>query len=142
MFFTPVSARRALNGGAACAPSQASLAASAYAPVWRSSLLDEFFEPARVSTTQRGVRLERDDKGWQLSLDVPGLAREHLTITIDERVVRVESKADAPRTLKAAWEFAEDIDSAASSAKLENGVLELRLARREPVNTATVLQIG
>ena len=76
-----------------------------------------------------------------LQLDVPGLAREQLDIGIEGDVVRVSSKDDAPRKVKAAWRFPLEIDTANSSAKLENGVLTLTLGKKVPVSNVTHLDI-
>ena len=43
--------------------------------------------------------------------------------------------------MQRAWELAADIDAANSSAKLENGVLTLTLAKVEPASKATTLTI-
>jgi HSP20 family protein len=90
----------------------------------------------------KGVGVESDDTSVTLSLDVPGLAKEQLTIAIEGDVVRVESKADAPRSFKAAYQLAADIDTATSEAKLENGVLTLKLGKVVPVSRETVLTIN
>ena len=79
--------------------------------------------------------------GATLQLDVPGLSREQLNITIEGNVVKVQSVEGAPRSVQRAWELAQDIDTAASTAKLENGVLTLTLARVEPASKATSLTI-
>jgi HSP20 family protein len=57
-------------------------------------------------------------------------------------VVRIDSKAEAKRQFKAAYELPLDIDVAASDAKLENGVLTLKLGKRVPVSQAAQLQIN
>jgi len=57
-------------------------------------------------------------------------------------VLRIESKAEAKRQFKAAYELPQDIDVAASEAKLENGVLTLKLGKLVPVSQATQLQIN
>jgi len=72
---------------------------------------------------------------------VPGLAREQLQISIEGNVVRLQSVEGAPRQVQRAWELAADIDAAHSSAKLENGVLTLTLAKVEPASKATTLTI-
>lgn len=114
---------------------------------WRDSLFDEVlasaFAPAASATANAAAcaRVAQDDQAWTVSLDVPGLAREHLTVTIDETTVRVESKADAPRQVRAAWSLPQAVDAAASKAKLEHGVLTLTLAKLQPVDRSTVLSI-
>ena len=92
--------------------------------------------------TRRSLNIEQDDKSWTLSLDVPGLSREDLTVGIEGAVVRIESKADAKRSFRAAYELPQELDAAASEAKLENGVLTLKLAKLISVNNVTQLTIA
>jgi HSP20 family protein len=96
---------------------------------------------ALTSPSTKGLRVESDDTGVTLSLDVPGLSKEHLTIAMEGAVVRIDAKADAPRSFKAAYELAFDIDAAQSQAKLEHGVLTLKLGKVAPVSRETVLAI-
>lgn len=129
MFFAPVVRHRAAS------------------PAFRSfdRSFERFVSEALINNTHRNaktdVQLTQDDKAWTLTLDVPGLAREHLSIGIEGNVIRVDSKADAPRQFKAAYELPQDIDAAASAAKLENGVLTLTLAKKVPVSNVVQLSI-
>ncbi|MFT4243807.1 MAG: Hsp20/alpha crystallin family protein [Acidovorax sp.] len=93
------------------------------------------------SLANTGVNITQDDKATTVQLDVPGLAREQLAISIEGNTVRVQSVEGAPRHVRRAWELAADIDTARSSAKLENGVLTLTLAHVEPESRATTLVI-
>jgi len=86
--------------------------------------------------------VEDSEKTYSLQLDVPGLTREQLEIGIEGDVVRVASKADAPRAVKAAWRFPLEIDAAASTAKLENGVLTLQLGKKLPESKVIPLSIN
>lgn len=99
--------------------------------------VNEAFAGARKSPL-----VEQDDKSWTLSIDVPGLSREDLTIGIEGTVVRIDSKAEAKRQFKAAYELPQDIDVSASEAKLENGVLTLKLGKQVPVSRVSELPIG
>ena len=56
--------------------------------------------------------------------------------------MRIESKEGAARQYKAAYELAADIDAATSQAKLENGVLTLKLSKVVPVSKVTELAIS
>ncbi|MBD9395857.1 MULTISPECIES: Hsp20/alpha crystallin family protein [Acidovorax] len=96
---------------------------------------------APAAATSAGCTVTQDEKTTTLQLDVPGLAREQLSISIEGNQVRLQSVEGAPRQVQRAWELATDIDAANSSAKLENGVLTLTLARLEPVSRATSLSI-
>ncbi len=94
------------------------------------------------SAARRSLNVEQDEKTWTLTLDVPGLSREDLTVGIEGAVVRIESKAEAKRQFKAAYELPQDIDPAASEAKLENGVLTLKLGKLVPASNVANLSIS
>ena len=99
-------------------------------------LSDAFFAPA-----QGALKVEQTDEAWTLSLDVPGIAREQLTIEVDGTVVRLATVADAPRQFKAAYELPAEIDADTTAAKLENGVLTLTLAKKKAVVTARQIEV-
>ena len=88
-----------------------------------------------------GFQLEQDEKAWTVTLDVPGVAREDLSIDIDGAVVRIQTRAGAKRQYKAAYELPQEIDADATTAKLEHGVLTLSLAKKQPVSTARQIEI-
>lgn len=134
MFFTPVASpafRRA-----------------AYTPALHTadSRLERFLREAMLAPTAaagaKACQFEQDDASYTLTLDTPGLAKEHLTIGIEGAVVRIESLADAPRSLKVAYELPQDIDVATSEAKLELGVLTLKLVKKQPVSNVSSLAIN
>ena len=116
-----------------------------YAPVVSNGSLEKFLNDTFTSLSDAGAAksasVEDQEKSYTLQLDVPGLAREQLDIGIEGDVVRVSSKEDAPRKVKAAWRFPLEIDTANSSAKLENGVLTLTLGKKVPVSNVTHLDI-
>jgi HSP20 family protein len=101
-------------------------------------LFDTF---ASDALSARGVQVTSDEKSVTLQIDVPGLAKDQLTLAIEDNVVRIASKDDAPRRFKAAYQLAHEIDTGASEAKLENGVLTLKLAKKVPESRETVLAI-
>jgi HSP20 family molecular chaperone IbpA len=106
-----------------------------------AQFLEKTLAATRSASTQ-DAEIAQDDKQFTLTLDVPGIAKEQLTIRIEGAIVRIESKEDAPRRYRAAYEFGQEIDIAASSAKLENGVLALTLVKLVPISKATELAIG
>ena len=73
---------------------------------------------------------------------MPGVTREQLAIAIEGATVKVQTVEGAPRSYRKAYEFAQDVDTAASSAKLENGVLTPRLAKLVPESKAATLAIA
>jgi HSP20 family protein len=102
----------------------------------------ERFVNEAFTGARRSPLVEQDDKSWTLSLDVPGLSREDLSIGIEGTVVRIDSKAEAKRQFKAAYELPQDIDVATSTAKLENGVLTLKLGKLVQPSQVSTLQIN
>jgi HSP20 family protein len=125
MFFAPVVRTRATS------------------PAFRSfdRSFERFVNDAFFSNLAPNFNVESDDKAWTVSFDLPGVAKEDLSIDIEGSIVRLETRAEAKRQFKAAYELPQDIDAEASAAKLENGVLTLTLAKKVPVSTARQIEI-
>ncbi|MEY4711432.1 MAG: hypothetical protein RIS88_882 [Pseudomonadota bacterium] len=98
---------------------------------------DHFFAPSATT----GLQMKEDDKAWTVSLDMPGVTREDLRIQVEGAIVRIETRPEAPRTYKAAYELPQEIDVEATQAKLENGVLTLTLAKPAPVSQAREIKL-
>ena len=127
MLFSPMMTRRA-----ACAPRPADMALQRF-------LLDAL--PAAPARRAPDYTVAQNDQATTLQLDVPGLAREQLQITIEGAQVQVKNTEGAPRQVNRAWELPTAIDAAASTARLENGVLTLVLAKQPPVSKAVELTV-
>jgi HSP20 family protein len=135
MFFAPVRAhsnfhRAALNG-------------TDYVPgVWTHvDTLDRVFSDVFETSNSRS-HIESDEAFITIGMDVPGLAKDQLTIGIEGRIVRIASKDDAPRTVKASYKLGSDVDAASSEAKLEHGVLTIKFAKVAPESRQTLLTIN
>lgn len=98
---------------------------------------ENFFNPSA-----RGLQLQEDEKAWTVTLDLPGVGREDLSIDIEGAVVRIQTRAEAKRPYKAAYELPQDIDVDATEARLENGVLTLKLAKQQPVDRSRKIQVN
>ena len=122
------------------AATQAPIRRPTYAPLGRT--MERFLDEALTTARQQSVAYTQDDKSFTLTLDVPGVTREHLTIGIEGAVVRIQAKADAPRSYRAAYELPLEVDTTSSEAVLENGVLTLKLAKKVPVSNVTELAIN
>ncbi len=116
-----------------------SLRRHAYAPTGRS--LERFLDDTLLATRQNTGSFAQDDKSFTLTFDVPGIAKDQLAIGIEGSVVRINAKEGAPRQYKAAYELPQDIDVAGSEAKLDNGVLTLKLAKKVVVSAVTELAV-
>jgi HSP20 family molecular chaperone IbpA len=109
----------------------------AYASAGRT--LEKFMDDSLRSTANKPCAYTQDETSFTLTLDVPGIAKEQLSIAIEGAVVRIASKEGAARRYSVAYELPQDIDTALSNAKLENGVLTLKLVKKVPVSSATEL---
>lgn len=126
MFFAPVARSRAT------VPSHRSFDRS-----FERFVNDAFFGAG----ARHDFQLDQDDKAWTVTLDLPGVAREDLSINIEGAIVRIETKAEARRQYKAAYELPQEIDVDATTARLENGVLTLTLAKKQPVSNARQIEV-
>ena len=113
------------------------------APAFRSfdRSFERFVNDAFFSNAARGFQVQQDDKAWTVSLDLPGLTKEDLEINIEGTVVRIDTRKEARRQFKAAYELPQEIDVDATTAKLENGVLTLVLAKKVPVSNARQIEV-
>jgi HSP20 family protein len=112
---------------------------SAFHPSLRA--FDRFFSDTTPAATE-AQPANADTAAFELTFDVPGVTREQLSIGIEGHVIRIETLPEAKRQYKAAYELAQEIDVAKSEAKLENGVLTLKLAKVQPVSKTVKLAIN
>jgi HSP20 family protein len=130
MFFTPVRVSRSVLNGYADLPS-----------AWARAAYSRPTHAAEYACAGQQSEVSSDEGSITLSLDVPGLAKDQLTIGIEGRVVRIRSKDDAPRSFQAAYKLGADVDLSQSSAKLEHGVLTLKFKKVAPESRETLLAI-
>jgi HSP20 family molecular chaperone IbpA len=103
--------------------------------------VERFLKEVARPLSSPSTEFEQDEQQYKLRMDVPGVSREQLSVLIEEQVVTISTLADAPRAYKALFELPMPIDAAASSAKLEHGVLSLVLIKKLPENKAQALMV-
>ena len=108
-----------------------------------------------VAQRSPALDVAETERGYKVSLDLPGVAKEDVKIAIDGRRVSVtahaqheQTKKDGERVLyreraatSCARSFAlpEEIDQEASQAKLDNGVLFLTLTKKRAAAARTLI---
>ena len=103
--------------------------------------LERFLDEARLGTRRAETHYTQDETSFTLTLDMPGIAKDQLGVSVDGSVVRLQSKEGSPRHYRAAYELPQEIDASMSEAKLENGVLALKLVKKVPAVTATEIAV-
>jgi HSP20 family protein len=120
--------------------------------------LDRWLAP--VATAQNEVArspaldIAESDQAYTVTLDLPGVAKDDVKVSIDGRRVSIEARAtktqerkDGDRIIyreRAESSYARsfalpaDVDQDRSSAKLDNGVLKLELTKRRPATAAQI----
>jgi len=119
-----------------------------------------FFKPMRAEgAVQPSMKMDvtESEGAYLVHAEIPGAKKEDLNVsiegpqvTISADIKRESEKKDGDRVLRSERYFGNvyrsftlpvEIDEAASQAKFENGVLELRLVKRAPA-AGRKLQIG
>jgi HSP20 family protein len=120
-------------------------------------LLDESVE--RSASRTPALDVAETDAGYSLAFDVPGATREQLKVSVEGRRVSIETvdiakpattdeqAKETPRVLYSERNVARyartvslpaEVDQASSSAKFENGVLTLTLAKKVPTGALQI----
>jgi HSP20 family molecular chaperone IbpA len=94
-----------------------------------------------VKSPSKLNNVTENQNDYTLEIDVPGVSKSDLMIKIEDQIVRIETQAEAPRKYNLSFELPVAIDSAASQAKLENGVLQLILTKKQALSNVALLQI-
>jgi HSP20 family molecular chaperone IbpA len=93
--------------------------------------------PAKVenkSTVTPLMDVYESDQDYLLIGDLPGVAPDQLDIRVDKGVLSVETRGVDPQwEYKREYKLSDDVDSTVVEAKLDAGVLELRLPKRAEI---------
>ena len=124
-------------------------------------LFDESFERVSSSPTPSrtpALDVSETDAGYTVAFDVPGVTREQLKVSVEGRRVSIETvdvteaasdqaNSAAPRVLyreRSSTRYARtvslpaEVDQGSSTAKFENGVLTLTLAKKVPTGATQI----
>ncbi len=127
-----------------------------YDPFARAAFNDivrEFFAPSNGEQDRTPLSIRADvaetDAAYVVRAEVPGVRKEDIDVKIDANNVTIGAEVkhasesrEGEKVLRSEryegsvlrqFTFASEIDEAASEAKYENGVLELKLAKKAPL---------
>ena len=111
-----------------------------------------FFKPVRVSNAAPvSIRMDvtENDKGYVVHAEIPGVRKDDIHVTIENNQVTIGAEVkketeqkEGDRVLRSERYYGSvyrsftvpvDLDETASTAKYENGVLELTLAKKPAI---------
>ena len=96
-----------------------------------SQTLRQLSPPAASPAT--GAYRSEDKDSYRLRLDLPGFTRKEITLTLEKNVLTVNAQSEREEAFLSDFErgfhLPDDVDPAGILAKLENGVLDLTLAK-------------
>lgn len=124
-----------------------------FADVGFDDLFRGFFRPVRATdrTAPAAIKVDvsENDKGYTVHAEIPGVSKDEIQVavegnqvTIAAEVKRNDEVREGERVLRTeryygaayrSFTLPAELDEAASEAKYENGVLELKLAKKPTV---------
>ena len=91
----------------------------------------------RTSLAATRETLHESENAWALRIDLPGYAKEDIRLTLTDSTLQLtaETPADSPfgGKFERQWKLGNEVDGANTTARLENGVLELTLPKKPKV---------
>ena len=121
----------------------------------RWTLPSQFFDKGELPAEIR-VDVTENDKEFLVSADLPGAKKEDVRVTIDGNYVSIcaevkksEEKTEGRSVVKETYRgsasrgfmLSSEIDEKAATAKLEDGVLQLTLPKRQGTSSSKLLTI-
>ena len=98
--------------------------------------LDRSLRGTALSSASREA-VHESETAWILRLDLPGFGKEDLSLKVTDRTLHLLAETPAERPfggkIERQWKLGEEVDGAAITAALENGVLELTLPKKPKV---------
>lgn len=83
------------------------------------------------------------ENSWVLRVDLPGHAKENIQLTLTDSILQLTAETPEENPFggkfERQWKLGQDVDGANTTARLENGVLELTFPKKpkvvnQPVN--------
>ena len=107
-------------------------------PLWEE--IDQFFNQAFSRANQRNpknqFRVSESGTQWTLQTDLPGFSKSEVQITVEDNLLKIVAEATDENPGFASGftqhiRLSDLVDRSKVTARLENGVLEIVLPRRE-----------
>lgn len=100
-----------------------------------------------TSTTYSEFKSENGDSGWKLSIPMPGIEKENVSIFIEDNTVEVafseskKSDTKTDRTYKISFTVPNDIQEDTVDASLNLGILQIKLLNKTERKSVSKIHI-
>ena len=93
-------------------------------------------EGATVVTPE--VNIDHDDKSYYIDVELPGVAKEHVQLSVGEQSLCVEAARDDIVYL-GCFSLAHRVDESKAKAKFDNGLLLIEVPLKAPLKAKRIL---
>ena len=106
--------------------------------VFFPAFFDSFLEHPTYNPAQSQV--EEDEQGYFVQLDVPGISKSDLKISVENRhlLIEGERKGKVPQKLRRVFSLPNDVEEGSIAAQVKDGVLELALPKKEQAKPKSI----
>lgn len=94
-----------------------------------------------VMKSSQKPKFEQDASQYKMEIDIPGVSKDQVNISIEGHIVRFKTTEQAKRNYSEGYELPGEVDPSTSTAKLEDGVLYLTLAKKVQLSKASSLPV-
>jgi HSP20 family protein len=93
-----------------------------------------FFRPVRVEKSPATIKMDvtEQDNAYVVKAEIPGVGKEDIQVSIEGNQVTIGAEVKREKDVNRGFTLPVEVDEEASNAKYENGVLELKLAKKAP----------
>ena len=92
----------------------------------------ESAEEETINVMTPEVCIDHDDKTYYIEVELPGVDKEHVELTVGEQSVCVEAARDDVEYL-GCFSLAHKVDENKATAKYENGLLSIEIPLKGPL---------
>jgi HSP20 family molecular chaperone IbpA len=99
-------------------------------------------EPAEeevVAVVTPEVCIDHDDKGYSIDVQLPGVSKEHIELSVGEQSLCLEAaRHDEDIIYLGCYSLAHTVDEDKAKAKFENGLLKIEIPLKSPIKGKVV----
>jgi HSP20 family protein len=90
-------------------------------------------EEATVTIVTPEVYIDHDDAAFYVNVELPGVAKEHVNLSVGPQSVCVEAIRDDDVVYQGCFALAHTVDEGKAKAKFENGLLKIEVPLKAPI---------